>query len=77
MICLRCLKDAAKKIADAPDGSGAWEVYYCERCNYSWRSTEEAEITDLEKRDPQFQLETINLDALQILNPIPPLKSGN
>jgi vanillate/4-hydroxybenzoate decarboxylase subunit D len=74
MICLRCAKDSALKIADAPDGSKAWEMYYCERCNYSWRSSEESEVTVVEKRDPEFQLENTDLDSLQILNPIPPLK---
>jgi len=74
MICVRCLKNSAAKIADAPDGSRAWEVYYCERCNYSWRSSEEPEITAPEKRDPEFQLENVDLDSLQILNPIPPMK---
>ena len=74
MICLRCLSDSGEKIAEAPDRSGAWEVYYCERCNYSWRSSEEEEVTTPEKRDPEFQLDSVDLDALQILNPIPPLK---
>jgi len=74
MICVRCLRNSAQKIADAPDGSGAWEVYYCEICNYSWRSSEEAQTTMPDKRDPEFQLDKVDLDALQILNPIPPLK---
>jgi|WetSurMetagenome_2_1015567.scaffolds.fasta_scaffold112767_2 vanillate/4-hydroxybenzoate decarboxylase subunit D len=74
MICVRCLQDSAGKIADAPDGSGEWEVYYCERCNYGWRSSEEDEITAPEKRDPIFQLDKVDLNSLQILNPIPPLK---
>jgi vanillate/4-hydroxybenzoate decarboxylase subunit D len=74
MLCLRCLRDTAKKIADAPDRSGAWEVYYCERCNYSWRSTEEEEITVLEKRDPEFQLDKTDLEALVDTSPIPPLE---
>jgi hypothetical protein len=77
MMCLRCLKNRAQKIAEAPDGSGEWQVYYCERCNYSWRSSEEAEVTVLAKRDPVFQLGDVDLDALQILNPIPPLKSDD
>jgi vanillate/4-hydroxybenzoate decarboxylase subunit D len=75
MICIRCLKESASKIAEAPDGSGAWEVCYCEKCNYSWRSSEEPQITVLEKRDPEFQLDRVDLDKLQMLNPIPPLKS--
>jgi len=74
MMCLRCLKDSATKIAEAPDGSKEWEVYYCETCNYSWRSSEESEVTVLEKRDPEFQLGNLDLDTLQVLNPIPPLK---
>ena len=73
MICVRCLKDTARKVAEAPDQSGAWEVYYCERCNYSWRSTEEEEITVLERRDPEFQLDQVDLETLSSPNPIPPL----
>ena len=73
MICVRCLKDTAKKIADAPDGSGAWEIYYCENCNYSWRSTEEKEITVIEKRNPEFQLDKCNIDELPNPVSIPPL----
>lgn len=56
MKCVRCLNDEAYKVADAPDGSGAWEVYACPVCHYNWRSTEPDYITDIEKRDPRFQL---------------------
>lgn len=73
MMCLRCLKDTAGKVADAPDGSGAWEVYYCEHCNYSWRSSDEEEITVLEKRDPRFQLDNVDLTKLFNPVPVPPL----
>ena len=74
MICVRCLKDTAGKVADAPDGSKAWEVYYCESCNYSWRSSEEEEITVIEKRDPEFQLDKTDIESLLNPVPIPPLK---
>jgi hypothetical protein len=74
MICVRCLSDTARKVAAAPDRSGAWEVFYCERCNYSWRSTEGEQITVIEKRDPEFQLDQVDLNALSSPNPIPPLK---
>jgi hypothetical protein len=75
MICVRCIEDTARKVAEAPDGSKVWEVYYCENCNYSWRSTEEAEITCLEKRDPRFQLEHLDTNKMRVTSPIPPLKS--
>jgi late competence protein required for DNA uptake (superfamily II DNA/RNA helicase) len=74
MQCVRCLADTAKKIATAPDGSGAWEMYYCERCNYSWRSTEEAHITQIDQRDPRFQLDKVDINKLMSPVPIPPLK---
>ena len=64
MICVRCLRDTARKVAEAPDRSGVWEIYYCKRCNYSWRSTEEEQITVLEKRDPEFQLDQVDLESL-------------
>ena len=57
MQCVRCLQDTASKIADAPDGSGAWELYFCETCHYSWRNSEPDYITDIDKRDPWAQLD--------------------
>ncbi|AOQ22795.1 non-oxidative hydroxyarylic acid decarboxylases subunit D [Neomoorella thermoacetica] len=76
MKCVRCLQDTASKIAEAPDGSKAWEVYGCSRCNYTWRSTEEEEVINPEKRDPYFQLVDVNIDDLMIPVPIPPLKKN-
>ena len=57
MQCVRCLKDTASKIAEAPDGSNAWELYYCDRCHYTWRNSEPDYITDIAKRDPWAQLD--------------------
>ncbi|MGI6451039.1 MAG: non-oxidative hydroxyarylic acid decarboxylases subunit D [Desulfitobacteriia bacterium] len=74
MKCVRCLQDTAQKVAVAPDGSGAWEVYYCQRCNFSWRSSEEPEVIDPAKRDPWFQLDTVDIENLAALVPIPPLQ---
>lgn len=75
MICVRCLRDTAKKVADAPDGSGAWEMYYCITCNYSWRNTEPDYITIIEKRDPWAQLSKIeNLTSLPSAGPYKTMK---
>ena len=52
MKCVRCLTDNAAKVAEAPDGSKAWEVYTCNRCNFVWRSTEEPEVIDPERGTP-------------------------
>lgn len=74
MKCVRCLKDTAKNIAKAPDGSKAWEVYYCDGCNYVWRSSEEEEIIVIEKREPAFQLDKTDTSDLLCTMGIPPLK---
>ncbi len=74
MKCVRCLDDSAAKIASAPDGSGAWDVIYCGKCNFSWRTTEEQEVIDPAERDKWFQLDNVNLDNLIVPCPVPPLK---
>ena len=56
MECVRCLRDTANLVAVAPDGSGAWELYVCDTCHYSWRNSEPDYITVVEKRDPWAQL---------------------
>lgn len=75
MKCVRCLQESASKVASAPDGSGAWEVYCCDRCNFSWRSTEEPHVINPELRDPWFQLEE-DPDDLPSPLIIPPLLQG-
>lgn len=65
MKCIRCLHDTAEVVAKAPDGSNAWEMYYCSRCNYSWRNNEVDELTKIEKRDPWFQLDNVDLTKLR------------
>ncbi len=40
MICLRC-SGAEVNTECAPDGSDAWRIYSCRRCNFSWRSIED------------------------------------
>ncbi|MFX4263428.1 non-oxidative hydroxyarylic acid decarboxylases subunit D [Pelotomaculum propionicicum] len=74
MKCVRCLKDNAAKVAEAPDGSKAWEVYVCGGCNFVWRSTEEPEVIDPEKRDPWFQMAGVDVENIPVFSPVPPLR---
>jgi vanillate/4-hydroxybenzoate decarboxylase subunit D len=75
MKCLRCLVGEVEIAAHAPDGSGAWEIYHCTRCNYSWRSSEPDSITDPAKRDPSFQLADVDVKELMATLPVAPLKA--
>ncbi|TCL72458.1 hypothetical protein EDC14_1006173 [Hydrogenispora ethanolica] len=67
MKCSRCDSDKVRKMVDSPVGK-AWEVYVCEKCNFSWRSTETIEIW------PKFKLTDEKIANMQMIPPIPPLK---
>ena len=71
MKCLRCLEGDAYVVAHAPDGSNAWEIYRCPLCNYAWRTSEPANVTDPKERDPFFQLVAADLDKLSSPLPLP------
>ena len=47
----------------------AWEVYVCDTCSYSWRSTENPHVDDV------FKLKKEEIAKLQVIPPIPPLKT--
>lgn len=70
MKCPRCTAEKASKIASAPDGSGAWDIFYCTNCNFGWRSTEGPEVIVAELRDPWFQLEPEGLEKLPVVIPL-------
>jgi len=67
MTCPRCNHDDIKTIAKSPEGD-AWEMYACQKCWYSWRSTETPQILD------KFMLDDAKIAAMQIIPPVPPLK---
>jgi len=67
MNCKRCGSDRVRKMVDSPVGE-AWEVYVCDKCNFSWRSTETIEVL------PKFKLDDSKIANMQMIPPIPALK---
>lgn len=67
MKCPRCNSDNVRKMVDSPVGN-AWEVYVCEKCCYSWRSTETPNVMD------KFKLDDNKIKNMGVIPPIPPLK---
>lgn len=67
MKCVRCLKGNASVVAKAPDGSGAWEIYKCDYCNFCWRNTEPKEYITHELMDPFFRMDGV--DITKLMNP--------
>lgn len=68
MNCPRCDSDKVEKMVDSPVGK-VWEVYVCEKCWFSWRSTEDIKIL------PKFKLDDRKNRSHAVIPPIPPLKS--
>ena len=47
MKCPRCDADTVRVMTKSPVGD-VWEVYVCDTCSYSWRSTEEIHDFDVQ-----------------------------
>ena len=69
MICPRCDDERAAKIFDSPE-RGAWEIYRCPRCFFTWRSTEEDRVTRPELYFPEFKLSAEKIAAMVDKPPI-------
>lgn len=67
MICPRCDSDKIKVMVKSPVGD-EWEVYVCEKCWFSWRSTETINVL------PKFKLDDEKIRTMQMIPPIPELR---
>ncbi|OAA83590.1 non-oxidative hydroxyarylic acid decarboxylases subunit D [Clostridium ljungdahlii] len=72
MICPRCDSKNVNLLTKAPVDD-AWEVYICETCCFSWRSTESDDIKDPEKYDKRFKIDSSKISSLDQIPPIPEL----
>ncbi|HTY63312.1 MAG TPA: non-oxidative hydroxyarylic acid decarboxylases subunit D [Acidobacteriota bacterium] len=72
MICPRCDSPTVELLAKAPVDD-AWEVYICGTCNFTWRSTEGADITDPVRYDKRFKIDPATIPDLSVLPPVPKL----
>ena len=66
MKCPRCECEEIRLITKSPKGN-VWELYGCNRCFYSWRSTEEVHVLD------KFKLNEEKLADMQVIPPVPEL----
>ncbi|WP_031465856.1 non-oxidative hydroxyarylic acid decarboxylases subunit D [Sciscionella sediminilitoris] len=73
MTCPRCAEQRIERLAVSPV-PGAWEVYCCARCGYSWRSSEPARRTDPEQYPERFRLTAEDIAAATEVPAIPPLR---
>lgn len=76
MICPRCDSKTVKLLTKAPIDD-AWEIYICETCDFTWRSTEGEDVTNPEKYDKKFKIDPTSIDDRPELPPIPELIKKN
>lgn len=65
MTCPRCDSEKTRVMTKSPVG-GAWEMYVCDVCSYSWRSTEDPKVL------PKFKLTEEKINGLGTIPPVPP-----
>lgn len=72
MICPRCAEERIDRLATSPV-PGAWEVLRCQRCLYTWRTTEPARRTERDAYPDEFKLTQADIDNAPEVPAVPPL----
>ena len=71
--CPRCRSAKTRVVADSPV-EGAWRMFLCPVCFYSWRSTEPDYATTAAGIAPGFRIDSATLDQGKVMPTIPPLR---
>ena len=69
MICPRCDSKNANLLIQSPVGN-EWEMYICNECNFTWRSTEPENIRNPKMYDPKFKLTKKKISMMMVNPPI-------
>jgi vanillate/4-hydroxybenzoate decarboxylase subunit D len=72
MTCPRCAAERIERLAVSPV-PGVWEVLQCQRCLYTWRTTEPARRTTRDAYPEAFRLAQADIDNAIEFPAIPPL----
>ena len=69
MICPRCDSKNANLLIPSPVGN-EWEMYICNECNFTWRSTEPENIRKPKMYDSKFKLTKEKISKMMVNPPI-------
>ncbi|MEU6912879.1 non-oxidative hydroxyarylic acid decarboxylases subunit D [Streptomyces olindensis] len=73
-VCPRCAFDAVRTLAASPVAD-VWLVRQCERCLYTWRTTEPARRTTREAYPEEFRMTAADIDNAIEVPAVPPLSA--
>ena len=71
----RCDTPGAGVVARSPV-PGVWEMYLCQTCFYSWRSTELDEATKASAMSAKFRIDPAGLQRGHVMPTVPPLRAS-
>jgi len=69
MICPRCDSKNANLLITSPVGN-EWEMYICNECSFTWRSTEPETIINPKMYNPKFKLTKKKISMMTVNPPI-------
>ncbi|WP_182544220.1 non-oxidative hydroxyarylic acid decarboxylases subunit D [Halosaccharopolyspora lacisalsi] len=72
-MCPRCAHESISKLAGSPV-AGAWEVLQCQRCLYTWRTTEPDRRTKRDSYPEAFKMTQADIDNAPEVPAIPALR---
>lgn len=75
MICPRCGSENIEVIAKSPKDN-VWEVFMCNCCFYSYRSTEPENRKSRSLYDERFKVDLEQVNSIGVIPPVPPLKEN-
>lgn len=75
-VCPRC-RSSTIAVQSASPVAGAWTVFGCATCFYTWRSTEPEGNTNPEKYPAVFRLKAEDVPNLGVSPSIPPRRQGS
>jgi len=70
-VCPRCEAIEAQHVATAPN-AGVWQIYICQQCFFTWRTTEPASVTEPEHYPTVFRVRQAEIHTAGVLPPITP-----
>jgi hypothetical protein len=73
--CPRCAFDIIELLATSPV-AGVWEVLQCQRCLYSWRTSEPARRVERDAYPASFRLTPEDIDTAPEIPSVPALRSA-
>lgn len=71
--CPRCAGTSVRQLAESPE-PGVWTVHLCERCRYTWRSTEPASRATREHYPQRYRLSEEDIEAAVEVPAVPELR---